>query len=195
MLSHLGPDSLEIAFVEILGFLLELDRHVYPVPHDYEDCTAYRDAFVNLAGPKVVDLPPSDRSPRPLLRVVHEALVVLGDGLRRGGHPDLDGRRVERGERGLAAVDLLQLDAVGVLDDKAKGRAEGADAIDLGEGPSVLLESFGLGLAALQDAPDGIDELLHFLILLIELLVVGELLGGGGRHVRLFAYLVRKFSD
>ncbi len=83
--------------MEILGFLLELVRHVHPVPHDLEDRIAPRDAFVNLPGPKGVDLPLSDRNPRPLLRAVYEALVVLGDGLRRGGHPDLYGRRDERG--------------------------------------------------------------------------------------------------
>jgi hypothetical protein len=35
------------------------------------------------------------------------------------------------------------------LDDKAEVRIEGADAIDLGEGQTVLLESLDLGLAAL----------------------------------------------
>ncbi len=116
--------------MEILCAHLELDRLVHSVPHDLEDCIAPRDAFVNLRGPKGVDLPPCDRSIRSLLRVVHEALVVLGDGLRRGGQPDLDRRRVERGERGSAAVKLLQLDAMGVLEDKAEGRIERADAID-----------------------------------------------------------------
>ena len=104
-----------------------------------------------------MDLPLSNRGVGALLRDVREPLVVLWDGLWRGGHPDLDSRRVERGEYGLAAVELLQLDAMGLLDDKAEGRIEGADAIDLGLGPSILLESLGLVIAALyHDAPDGI---------------------------------------
>jgi hypothetical protein len=81
---------------------------------------------------------------------------------------------------------------VGVLDDKAASQVEGADAIDLGQDSSILLESLGLGLATLQDGPDSVNELLLLYIFLVELLVVGELLGGGGRHDTLFAYLVRK---
>ncbi len=71
-------------------------------------------------------------------------------------------------------------------------RMKGPDAIDLGQGPSILLESIGLGFAADKNDLDGISELLFGLVLFVESLVVGELLGGGGRHVRLFPYLVRK---
>ena len=48
---------------------------------------------------------------------------------------------------------------MGVLEDNAEGQIEGTDAVDLGQGPTILLESLGLGFAAFQDGSDGIDEL------------------------------------
>ena len=72
----------------------------------------------------------------------------------------MDGCRVEWGERILAAVELLQLDPMGFLDYKAGRRVERAYAFDLGQGPPILLENLDMGLVALQDALDGIDELL-----------------------------------
>ena len=98
----------------------------------------------------------------------------------------MTGAVLSGGKRGLATVDLLQLDAMGVLDDKAEYRIEGADAIDLGEGTFVLLESLGLRLAALQDAPDTVNELLLFLDFFVECCVVGELLFACGGHDCLF---------
>ena len=71
---------------------------------------------------------------------------------------------------------------MGVLEDKAEGRIEGADAVDLGQGPSILLESLGLGLAAGKNVLYGINELLFGLVLLVKLLVVSGLLGGDGMH-------------
>ena len=103
--------------------------------------------------------------------------------LRRGGHSNLDGGRVKRGKRGFAPVELLKLDAMGILDEEAEGQVEGTDAIDLGQGPNVLLESLDLGLAALQHATDGVNELLLVLVLLVESIVVGELHYGGVRHI------------
>ena len=86
------------------------------------------------------------------------------------------------GERGLAPVELLQLDAIGVFEDDAEGQVESADTVDLSQCASVLLQSLGLNLEAVQDAPDRVNELLLVLVLLVNLLVVRELLGGGGRH-------------
>jgi hypothetical protein len=72
---------------------------------------------------------------------------------------------------------------MGILDEEAEGQVEGTDAIDLGQGPNVLLESLDLGLAALQHATDGVNELLLVLVLLVESIVVGELHYGGVRHI------------
>ena len=85
----------------------------------------------------------------------------------------MHGHRAERGERGFAAIELLQLDAMSFLQGNAEIRIEGADAIDLVQVPSILLESLGLGLAAGENALDGINELLFGLVLLVELQVVG----------------------
>ncbi len=84
---------------------------------------------------------------------------------------------------------------MGILEDKAEGRIEGADAIDLGQGPSVLLESLSLGFAAGKNTLDGIDELLLGLVILVELLVVGELLGRDGRHVCLLLLTLQENKE
>jgi hypothetical protein len=47
---------------------------------------------------------------------------------------------------------------VGILEYGAETSVERADATDLRERPSVLLEGFGLGLAARQDRADRIEQ-------------------------------------
>ncbi len=190
MLSQFQPESLEVSPMKSLRRVLEFLRHGLAIQGVFKICTAPGDALVECVGPKGVDPLPTDRSVGALLRAVHEVLVVLGEWLMRGGHLDLDGRRIERGEPGLAAVELLRLYPLGVLEDKTEGRIEGADAVDLGQGPSVLLENLGLGLATGKNALDGVNELLFGLVILVQLLVVGAFIDGGGS----FAYLVRKES-
>ena len=61
-----------------------------------------------------------------------------------------------------------------------EGRIEGADAVDLCHGQSVFFESLSLGFD--KNTLSRIDELFLVFALLINFLVVGELIVGGGRH-------------
>ena len=127
--------------------------------------------LVDIARPQGVGLLSRDGCAGPLGGRLLESLGIMGDGRGHRGRLGLHGGRAQRGHGGPPFVELGELDAMGVLEHEAEGIIKSANAVDLGHRPSVLLEGLGPGLAAGEDALDGVEELLlRFVVRIIFLL-------------------------
>ena len=114
-------------------FCILLGGHELPVDQDLPDNVRFHLVLFDVPRPDVVGLLLSNGGSDALGGAgLLEALGIMRDGMGHGGWPHLDGRRVERGHCVPPFVHLGQFDAMGVFDDKAEARIEGADTIDLG---------------------------------------------------------------